>query len=66
MEKFWHPVNERLDGVLYHQRILIELGNTEEEIQEAMSKVAQEIYEERRSAKLAELGLSEEDFEDDW
>jgi len=63
MEKFWHPVNDRLDRVIVQQKVLIFLGHTEDEISEAWHKAAVEMYEEKRAARLAELGLSEEDFE---
>jgi len=66
MEKFYHPFTVRLDKQIYQQKVLIHLGHTEEEIQEAYSKAAVEVYKEKRAARLSELGLTEEDFEDNW
>ena len=63
MENFWHPVNERIDKVIVQQKVLIYLGHTEDEISEAWHLASKEFYEEKRAAKLAELGLTEEDFE---
>lgn len=57
MEKFWHPVNERMDKVIVQQKVLIYLGHTEDEISEAWHKASVEFYEERVEQNVEKLNI---------
>lgn len=57
MEKFWHPVNDRIDKVIVQQKVLIYLGHTEDEISEAWYLASKEFYEERLEENMTKLKI---------
>lgn len=64
-EELIHPFTVRMDRQILEIRVSNRLGHTEQEITDAYIEVGKEIFEEKRAARLDELGLSEEDFKDE-